>query len=91
MGDYPDIGGGGMSNIQIEREGDGYEVTVTDPEIEKANNKSKSRWKDPCVEYHFDTWNQVKTFLDKVVDKALPADEYSRAFATAAKESMGGK
>ena len=78
-----------MACIRIEREGDGYEVTVTDPAISKANDTDKGGWKDPNVEYHFDTWAMVTKFLDKVVDKALPADEYSQAFAAAAKESQG--
>lgn len=78
-----------MSCIRIEREGDGFEVTVTDPDIEKANSSDKGGWRDPNVEYHFDTWKMVTEFIDKVVDKALPADEYSRAFAAAAKEAQG--
>ena len=76
-----------MSCIRIEREGERYEVCVTNPEIEKANRADKN-WTDPNEEYQFDTWDQVKTFLDKVVDKALPVDEYSSAFSKAAKESL---
>jgi hypothetical protein len=77
-----------MSYIRIEREGDRYEVCVTNPEVEKANRTEKGGWTDPNEEYQFDTWDQVKTFLDKVVDKALPVDEYSSAFSKAAKESQ---
>lgn len=82
-----------MSCIRIERQGNGFQVHVTDPEIEKANRTSKGEtpWKDPTSEYNFETWKQVKAFLDKVVDKALPADEYSRAFDKAAKETLSGK
>lgn len=76
-----------MGCVRIEREGDGFEVRVTDPEIEKANRTAKDGWQDPDVEYHFDTWDQVKVFLDKVIDKALPADDYSRVFDQAAKEA----
>jgi len=79
-----------VSCVRIERNGNGYEVSVTDPDIAKKN-QGDGPWTDPCVEYNFDTWDQVKTFLDKVVDKALPADEYSRAFDKAAKETLGGK
>ena len=77
-----------MSSIRVERNGDGFKVCLTDPEIEKGNRADKGGWKDPYVDYSFDSWDQTKTFLDKVVDKALPADEFSTAFAKAAKESM---
>lgn len=77
--------------ISIKREGDGFEVCVTDPEIVKTNNSGKGSWQKPETEYAFDTWDQTKTFLDKVVDKALPVTEYNRAFAQAAKEAASGK
>lgn len=77
-----------MGCVRIKREGDRYEVSVTNPDLEKENYNSKGGWKDPDEEYQFETWDQVKTFLDKVVEKALPVDEYSSAFAKAAKESM---
>lgn len=77
--------------ICIEREGEGFEVCVTDPEIVKANSTGKSPWQKPETEYEFDSWDQVKTFLDKIVDKALPVTEFNRAFAQAAKEAASGK
>lgn len=80
-----------MSSIRIERQGVGYQVHVTDPEIEKANRADKGPWVDATSEYVFETFAQVKTFLDKVVDKALPPDEFSRAFDAAAKETTSGK
>lgn len=80
-----------MSSIRIERQGTGYQVCVTDPEIEKANHAEKGPWKDATSEYVFETFDQVKTFLDKVVEKALPPDEFSRAFDAAAKETISAK
>lgn len=77
--------------IKITREGDKFEVCVTDPEIVKANTSPKARWQDPENEYTFDSWEQVSTFLDKIADKALPVTEYNRAFAQAAKEAANGK
>lgn len=75
--------------ICIKRDEEGFEVELTDPEIAKRNEDGKSPWKDPMVEYEFDTWDQVKAFLDKVVEKALPPEEeYNKAFSQAAKEVM---
>lgn len=80
-----------MSCIRIEREGDRYEVCLDNPEIVASNKKSDTRWQDPQEEYLFDDWDKTKAFLDSVVEKALPADEYNSAFAKAAKEIQGGK
>lgn len=82
--------------IRIERERNGYSVKATDPAIEKANRERSfnnydgpSEWKDPQVEFQFDTKEQVLTFIEKAMDIALPADEYSSAFDKLAKEAMG--
>lgn len=80
-----------MSSLRIERNGNGFEVNLCDPAIEAENRKKDSSYRDPYVEYNFDTWDQVKAFLDKVVEKALPADEFSSAFDAAAKEVTSGK
>lgn len=74
--------------ISIERDRNGYEVTVADPKIVKQNQDKKSSdpWQSPSVEYQFDTKEQVLEFVTKVFDDALPADEYSAAFDKAAKE-----
>ncbi len=77
-----------MTCIRIEREGTGYEVTVTNPDAAKSNKATDGPWTDPNEEYQFDTWAEVTAFLDKVVDKALPPDEYTRAFVQAAKEAQ---
>lgn len=82
--------------IRIERERNGFSVKATDPAIEEANNKRRdkdydgpSEWKDPNVEFSFDTKEQVLAFVTKAIDVALPADEYSSAFDKLAKEAMG--
>jgi hypothetical protein len=83
----------GYNCIRIERERDGYEVTVTDPEIQKANDARDKKsdccapWTDPNVEYTFESKEQVLKFLEKAMDIALPADEYSSAFDKLAKEA----
>lgn len=80
--------------IRIERERNGFSVKATDPAIEKANRERDGKdgpsapWKDPQVEFAFDTKEQVLTFVEKAMDIALPADEYSSAFDKLAKEAM---
>ena len=80
------------NSIRIERERNGYEVRCTDPAIQKANDaRSKDAcesWKDPNVEFSFDTKDQVLKFLESALDIALPADEYTSAFDKLAKEAM---
>lgn len=81
----------GNCDIRIERNRNGYEVTVTDPEVVKKNNINRGEgvvWQSPHREYQFATKQQVMKFVDKVFDQALPADEYNAAFDKAAKESM---
>lgn len=85
----------GYNCIRIERERDGFEVTCTDPAIQKQNearNKSGDGpcepWKDPNVEFTFQTKEQVLKFLESAMDIALPADEYTSAFDKLAKEAM---
>lgn len=78
-----------MGCIRIEREGSGFSVSATDPEIEKANQKSKGEWQDPCVEYMFETKDQVLAFVEKAIDIALPESEYSSQFDKLAKEAQG--
>ena len=81
--------------IRIERERNGFSVKVVDPEIQKANRERErkdydgpSEWKDPNVEFSFDTKEQVMVFVGKAMDIALPADEYSSAFDKLAKEAI---
>lgn len=85
----------GYNSIRIERERGGYKVHATDPEIEKQNRErdhSKSpsgHWKDPHVEFAFETKEQTLEFVTKAMDIALPEDEYSSAFDKLAKEAKG--
>lgn len=79
--------------IRIEREREGYEVKVNDPEIQKQNEARNTKgdgpcepWKDPEVEFHFETKEQVLAFLEKAMDIALPAETFSSAFDRIAKE-----
>lgn len=83
------------SCIRIARERSGYEVKCTDPAIQKQNeqrNKSGdgpcAPWKDPEVEFKFDTKEQVLKFLESAMDVALPEDTYTSAFDKLAKEAM---
>ena len=82
------------NGIRIERDRDKFEVRVTDPEIVKANRErdksssSMGEWKDPNVEYSFGTKEQVLKFLEKAMDIALPADDYSSEFDKLAKEAQ---
>ena len=82
------------NSIRIERARNGYEVRCTDPAIQKANQARSGKsdepreWKDPNVEFSFDTKEQVLTFLGSAMDIALPADEYTSAFDKLAKEAM---
>lgn len=87
----------GYNSIRIERERDGYKVHATDPQIEAQNRARDGKsepvapWKDPHVEFAFETKAQVLTFVEKAMDIALPADEYSSAFDKLAKEAKDGK
>lgn len=80
--------------IRIERERSGFSVHATDPAIEKANRErdrksdTVSDWKDPSVEFTFETKEQVLAFVDKAMDIALPADAFSTAFDRIAKEAQ---
>lgn len=89
----------GYDSIRIERERDGFKVCATDPEIAKANrmrdrsresdSKSDSPWRDPNVEFQFETKEQALAFVDKAMDIALPKDEYSTAFDNIVKQVKG--
>ena len=86
----------GYNSIRIERNRSGYNVHATDPAIEKANRERErgtngpvGEWRDPHVEFEFSDKKQVLEFVDKAMDIALPADEYSTAFDKLAKEVKG--
>lgn len=83
------------NSIRIERERGGFKVSATDPKIEASNRARDSKdgpcapWKDPNVEFIFEEKSQVLAFVDKAMDIALPADEYTSAFDKFAKEAKG--
>ena len=83
------------NSIRIERERGGFKVSATDPKIEESNRQRDHKdgpcapWKDPNVEFIFETKEQVLTFVGKAMDIALPADEYTSAFDKFAKEAKG--
>lgn len=88
----------GYNCIRIERERKGFCVKATDPAIEKANRErsksgdgdccAPSEWKDPQVEYDFETKEQVMKFLESAIDIALPEDTYTSEFDKLAKEAV---
>lgn len=78
-----------MPCVRIEKIANGYEVTLTDPAIVKANSKANSKWRDPSREYAFKTVKEVLAFLDKHLDSALPADDYESSFDSAVAELSG--
>lgn len=76
--------------IRINRDRTGFNVSVRDPELDKANQSSKGSWQDPDVEYNFKDKAAVIAFLTSAIDIALPEDTYSSAFDKLAEEA-GGK
>lgn len=86
--------GYGCNRIVIERNQNGFEVSVTDPKIVAANEARTGKgdmvapWKDPEVEYQFTTKQQVLDFIEAAFEKALPEEEYSTTFDKLAKDAM---
>ena len=69
--------------IVIEKAENGFEVSMTDPKIEKANQQAKGgMWRDPMREYVFTKAADVVKFVTANIDK-LTTDEYGDAFAEA--------
>jgi hypothetical protein len=66
--------------VRIERMANGYSVTVKDPKLVKENAKPNGRYVNPEREYAFKTVAEVKKFLDKNLDKALPNDDPDPSF-----------
>lgn len=74
--------------IRIRRLQNGFNVSMTDPEIVKQNAKRRDAedgccavaWKDPEVSYAFTTTDEVVDFVKNNIEKALPRDEYSSTF-----------
>lgn len=79
--------------IKIERNRNGYEVTVTDPKIIEENEKGREgsaiSWKSPHLDYQFQTKDEAMKFVTEVFDDVLPAadEQYAAAFDKAAEEA----
>ena len=73
-------------DVCIERLTNGYTVKVRDPKIVERNRKPSTPYKNPCREYVFTDVKSVLSFLEKNLDKALPADEYETSFDAAVAE-----
>ena len=74
--------------IKIERVENGFEVSIPDPKILKANAKRKDGefWQDPARDYVFRTSVDVVKFVQANIDKR-GADEYADAFADEVKKN----
>lgn len=72
--------------VRIERLKNGWEVEYNDPEIQAANRKPKSSWKDPGVGYAFTDIDALLAFLKKQLPVLAPDDgddEFSQNFKSA--------
>lgn len=93
MRDYPDCPVPSMSDYdcRIEREANGYTITVRDPAIVKYNNsETKSSgykpYRDPNKTFIMKDIDEVLAWLKTHLDKALPADEFDSSFTAALAE-----
>jgi hypothetical protein len=84
----------GEECCRIEKVANGFTVSMKDPDIVKANQKRNSgksnslgMWKDPHKSFVFDSVEEVLTFLQKTLPKALPSDEFGSTFTQALKET----
>lgn len=80
--------------IRIKRLQNGFTVSITDPEIVKANDKRSSAkggdcapWRDPEVTYTFPDQDAAVEFIRENIGKAFPPDEFNSTFDKAVKES----
>ena len=86
-----------MSNfdIRIQKTISGYELRLRDPAIDKKNKELAKgeaygpKWQDPCREFVLKDKKALLSFLDKNIDKALPADDYTSSFDAAVAEANG--
>ena len=75
--------------LKVEKLENGYEVEICDPEIQAANSKRKSSWKDPWKSYAFGTAAAAAEFITKKLETLTPIsddEEYAGAFAEAVAE-----
>lgn len=76
------------ATIRLSRAANGFEVCLTDPEIEKKNRDTKTPgWRDPVVKYVFADIAGVTEFLSENMEQVLTAadDEYETSFQKALK------
>lgn len=80
----------GDTVLRIEKLENGYEVEICDPEIQAANQKPKTAWKDPWKGYACTDVAQVVALIEAHLDKLKPppgaSEEYAAAFNEANKE-----
>lgn len=71
--------------LKVERLANGWEVELVDPTIVAENEKPKSNYKSPWVEYAFTTAAEVQEFIKLHLESLKPepsADEqYGQEFA----------
>lgn len=72
--------------LKIEKLENGYEVSICDPEIQKANADPKNKkWQSPWKDYAFTTAKEVADFVAEHLDSLTPPpdadEEYSSEFA----------
>lgn len=84
-------------SVRICRVQNGFEVSLSDPEIIKANNRRDTSkgpltpWKDPDKKYAFKDMATALAFVEKTAEMALPKEEkdsFDTAYDKAAKEAM---
>lgn len=84
-------------SVRICRVQNGFEVSLSDPEIVKANNKRDTSkgavipWRDSQKTYIFKDMGTTIAFLEKTAELALPKEEkdsFDTAYDKAAKEAM---
>lgn len=83
--------------VKISRAQNGYLCSMNDPKIVAQNRKrdlSRSNapcppYRDPEKVYLFSTIQELTTFLEGNLDKALPKDDYGSSFDDAAADAAG--
>lgn len=79
------------ATIGVKRTGNGYTVTVRDPEIVESNRKDKGPYHDPELEFVFETAKETGAFVTKAIDKLQSMEsQYETAFAKALRDESNG-
>lgn len=74
--------------LSIRRTGNGYKVTVRDPELVKKNRADKGPYMDPNLEFVFKTEKEVTDFVVKALKQLKPEHTFDTAFKKALTEGM---